>query len=736
MKPWLGALRQDVIGGFVSASVAIPLSLGYGMFAFVALGDRYFTYGVVAGLLSALLVGLVAVLLKDRSLTIYAPRIVSTFFIGALLRGLVASEDPVLREASAEFIVLVLLLTVALAGLLQFLFGAVRLGSVLKHTPYPVLAGFQNAAAILLFLVQVSNVLGYARLTPIPHLLDNLSSLKPLCLLVACVTILCTWHAKKLLPRVPPVITGIALGTALYYLLQTLGWGGQLGAVIGEGQFFSFGIFPAAEFYKLGDNPQTRSLLPAVLTGALGLAFVASLDALLCAKILEGAGKRPDSNRQLMRLGLGNVLAGSMGGITSGINLGPSMLNRNYGARTPVSVLVNASLVLFTLCFLLPLLGLLPRAVLSGAIMVIAYQHLDASTVHMLKRLVAGGWRGQRHMAIDLAVIVTVTTLAIVSSIVVAVLVGVLIAMVLFLLRMSRSVLRSSYGCAHVRSRKRRDAAEETVLAAQAVGVRVLVLEGAIFFGTAERLIEHIQELVGQGARSIILDLRHVTDIDSTGARLLYEVCVLLKAKHIPLLLCHLNTHAYWSQMLSDAGLLAALTELQIFHDADRAIEWAEDQLILQTGQHHADRAHPLEHQALFLGLTLQERALALPYFGRCSFGKNEVLFRQGDVGEEMFVIVRGSASVHLQNQSGTSTRLVTFSAGTLFGELAILDHQPRSATVTAEEELECYVLSNEAFESLREKLPAIAIQLLINLGRELGKHLRSANQTIYQLAT
>jgi SulP family sulfate permease len=736
MKPWFSTVRHDVMGGFVSASVAIPLSLGYGMFAFVALGDGYFTYGVVAGLLSALVVGLVAVALKDRSLTIYAPRIVSTFFIGALLRSLVNSDAPFLQGASGEFKVVILLLIVALAGFFQFLFGLVRMGSVLKHTPYPVLAGFQNAAAILLFLVQVSNVLGYENLTPITHLLDNLPNLKPMSLLVGAVTIFATWNAKRILSKVPPVITGVAIGTAAYYLLIAVGLGAHLGAVIGPGAFFSFGIFPLPEFVKLAAHPEALSLLPTLVAGALGLAFVASLDALMCAKILEGAGTRPDSNRRLMRLGLGNMLAGSMGGITGGINLGPSILNRAYGAKTPLSVVVNSSVVLFTLCVLLPWVGLLPRAALSGAIMVIAYQHLDASTVQMVRKLVAGRLRNQHQMALDLAVIVTVALLAIVTSIVTAVFIGVLVAMVLFLLRMSRSVVRASYGCAHVRSRKRRDAAQENMLALKAASIRVLVLEGALFFGTAERLIDYIEALVRDGAQTIILDLRHITDIDSTGARLLYEAFVVLKGKGVPLLLCHMNAKSQGSQRLDEVGLLTALTRGQIFQDTDRAIEWAEDRLILAAGEHNSDQKHPLEHQALFMGMSVHDRDLATQFFSPRSFQKGETLFRQGDAGEEMFVIVQGTASVHLANQSGGTTRLVTFSAGTMFGELAILDHQPRSATVTAEESLECYSLSNAAFASLKEKSPTVAIQLAINLGRELGVHLRSANQTIYHLAT
>ena len=85
-------------------------------------------------------------------------------------------------------------------------------------------------------------------------------------------------------------------------------------------------------------------------------------------------------------------------------------------------------------------------------------------------------------------------------------------------------------------------------------------------------------------------------------------------------------------------------------------------------------------------------------------------------------------AGAHREN------RLATFSAGTVFGELALLDPGPRSASVEADQELTCYVLTEEAFEQLRKDHPHIAITLLTNLGRELSRRLRRANGTIYQL--
>ena len=85
---------DDVFGGLVSAAVAIPLAMGYGMFAFAPLGENYFADGALAGIATAFVVAIACVLLGDKTTTVYAPRITSTFFLGLLIFGLVHSDEP------------------------------------------------------------------------------------------------------------------------------------------------------------------------------------------------------------------------------------------------------------------------------------------------------------------------------------------------------------------------------------------------------------------------------------------------------------------------------------------------------------------------------------------------------------------------------------------------------------------------------------------------------------------
>jgi MFS superfamily sulfate permease-like transporter len=160
MAAWFSNLRGDIVGGIVSAAVATPLAMGYGMFAFVSLGESYFASGALAGLYTAGIVAIVCVLLGNKSTTVYAPRITSTFFLGLFIYELTHSELPAIKSGGTSLILAVTFSTILVGGIFEALFGLVRLGSLIKFLPQPVMAGFQNTAAILLFLVQLGNVCG------------------------------------------------------------------------------------------------------------------------------------------------------------------------------------------------------------------------------------------------------------------------------------------------------------------------------------------------------------------------------------------------------------------------------------------------------------------------------------------------------------------------------------------------------------------------------------------------
>jgi CRP-like cAMP-binding protein len=177
------------------------------------------------------------------------------------------------------------------------------------------------------------------------------------------------------------------------------------------------------------------------------------------------------------------------------------------------------------------------------------------------------------------------------------------------------------------------------------------------------------------------------------------------------------------------------VTAGKVFPDVDRAIEWAEDELLrAKSARPETEGELPLDQVSLFAGFTAEEVAAIGKHASRATYSPGSAVFREGDPGADMFMVVKGTASAHIRQEDGGDIRLVTFAPGTVFGELAILDQGNRSATVIADNELVCHVLSETSFAALSAQSPAVAIKLLTNLGRELSGRLRLANQTIHQL--
>jgi MFS superfamily sulfate permease-like transporter/CRP-like cAMP-binding protein len=732
---WLKHVRANTAGGIVSAAIAIPLAIGYGMFAFTSLGENYFADGAIAGVTTALVVAVVCVVLGDKTTTVYAPRVNTTFFLGILIYGLVHSDDPQIAAGGIPLVLAVAFSVILLGGALQALFGIVRLGSLIKFAPQPVMAGFQNAAALLLFLVQLGNICGFDQTVPFTKVPALWASIKPLSVLLAAITFAAMWNAGKFAPKVPPILVGIAVGCALYYLGQLVGLGDHLGPIIANGDRAPMGptVFPyLMDLKRSGD---LLALTPTIVGGALALAIIASIDALLCTKLVMAPGEtRRDGDRVLRQLGIANVAAGCFGGITGGINIGASIANRTFGARSPLSVLINAAVLLVVSVFFFRWLGGIPRTVLSAVIMVIAVQHFDLWSLRLMSR-VRGAPRSVRiSTAVDLLVVIVVAIVSIMLNIVLAVFVGVAIAAMLFVFHMSRSVVRRSYRCDASRSRKSRTAPERDFLERAGGAILVMELQGALFFGTGETLSSAIDAAVGQETGWVILALRRLTEVDSTGAQVLVELKADLARRGVKLWLAAAERTIAMERM-EEFGALTGFGRGERFPDVDRAMAQAEDELLRVEG-HMGAAATELDDVGLFAGFARQDLQAIRSFMTRKAYVRGAVVFREGDPGDEVLVVTQGSASAYLHLPDGANIRLATFSPGTVFGELAILDRQARSATVIADEDLVCYALTTADYAELADKQPSIAIRLIAAIGRELSGRLRSANRTIHQLET
>jgi sulfate permease, SulP family len=184
---------------------------------------------------------------------------------------------------------------------------------------------------------------------------------------------------------------------------------------------------------------------------------------------------------------------------------------------------------------------------------------------------------------------------------------------------------------------------------------------------------------------------------------------------------------------LRNFQILDSIPPGQVFADSDRAIERAEDELLRDRAMFHGAEL-PLTEVGVLINFSDFQIATIAPRLVREEKAKGSVIFREGDPGRNLLMITKGTASAYVQLPGSGRIRLATFGPGTTFGELALLDEGPRSATVMADDDLICYSLSKDDFAALANEQPAVAIKLLASLGRELSKRLRVANGTIQEL--
>ena len=716
--------------------LALPVSAVIGSFTLEALGRDGFDLGIVSGIWGLALGAIMLALLGTRSTGVNLPRSVAGFFVAALLIHVILETNPAVTIDPTLQIAGVFLF-LALTGLIQTVFGLSRMGGLVKYCPQPVLSGFLNAVGILLLVSQIGAMLGVEDTHSIGIVFRELGEkFAPLNLVVVAATGAMIAWPPRFAQRIPPMVLGIIAGTLAYHLLQALGLEKYLGSTIGS---MSPDIKPpfdiALSFYPFLEVYGAR--LPDIIAAAFGLAIVASLDHLLSSKAYEAqTGVRLNSNRELAKLGATNTLLPCIGCIPVGINLSNSLANHNAGGHSRWSLAVIGVISVVAIVLFGWVIAILPRVVVAVLLMTLALRLIDFNIPTNLFNAMRGKIKISRSHAIDLSILIIVAMVAITVGVAKGVAVGIVIAVGFFIATTSRSLVRRVYRCDAIHSHRSRPASDMEQLDKNGNKVVVLVLEGIVFFGTADHLLDQIERLLREDVSNLILDMKRITYIDSTGAGTIAQIAKLVRQSRRQLLVSHMNkNHELWG-FFQDTGVVSAVGASGFFDDTDHALEKAEnDVLFAVIGEKNILTETPLARITPMELLNSQELALLTPKLEKRIFQPGEYVFLEGDTGDELFIISEGSASVYRAMEGNLGThRLVTFGQGTVFGEMALLDSQPRSASVRVDTKLTCYVMSRRQMDELVEQHHAIAVKIMTSLSRELGQRLRSANKTINSL--
>lgn len=290
-------------------------------------------------------------------------------------------------------------------------------------------------------------------------------------------------------------------------------------------------------------------------------------------------------------------------------------------------------------------------------------------------------------------------------------------------------VVRRVYRGDSVRSKRRRGRAAADILNRGGATICVLELQGRLFFSTMEQVLRRIGEEADLFS-CLILDLKHVLEIDECAVTLLSQANEMLKSKSKTLLLVYARNRC--------TKLFPAGEEIRIVEDIDDALEWCEDLLLRRVAPHLLRDGQPVALGAINIlaGFAPDELALIRFVLEEVRYDAGETIIREGDRADSLFLVVAGRVSVCLtiKNHSRRQ-RLSTIGPGLAFGELALLDGGRRSADVITDEPTVCYRLPLAPLEALGKSHPEIKSKLIYNIARELSARLRLADAEIRSLS-
>ena len=285
----------------------------------------------------------------------------------------------------------------------------------------------------------------------------------------------------------------------------------------------------------------------------------------------------------------------------------------------------------------------------------------------------------------------------------------------------SRTTVRGEYDLTETRSRRLRTDAERSALDAARARARVYSLQGDLSFAAVETIVRRIVD-AGPDVEYVIVDMKRVTQVDPCAAPLLSTLIMDLSALGRQLALVAAPEHASFLRTLEERLTATGFSGgLRTFANLDPALEWCENGILAAT----APATPPvvtLDAHELCAGLEPRAVAALAELLHRRRFAQGELIVRQGDPADEIFLLMSGLVSVTMDLPTGQRQRFSTVSPGMVFGELTIIERAGRTADVRADTPVECLVLPAAEFDRLSETNPALKMALLTNLLRNLHR--------------
>ncbi len=716
-KPKVG----DFWGGLAAMLVALPSAIAFGVTIYSSLGSAFVAQGALAGILGATALGLISPVLGGTNRLITAPcapaaAVLSAFAVEFMLGG-----------GSVQSVLLMMSMLGLFAGMLQILFGIVRLGHLIKYMPYPVVSGYLSGVGLYIISGQMPKFLGAPKGS---HFWESLAApefWKWQSIVIGVVTIAMMILAPRITKAIPAAILALLAGVFTYFglgiidpTLYTLEGNLFVVGPLGAGSDTGFIDAMSVRWYMISDVDVDQIIH--ITLPALTLAVLLSIDTLKTCVVLDALTRsRHNSNRELIGQGIGNVASSLIGGLPGAGTIGATLVNISSGAVSRYSGFFEGILALVAFLILGVFISWIPVAALAAILMAIGVRMIDRHSFQFLK---------QRSTILDFFVVVAVITTALTVSLIAASGVGISLAVFLFIReQIGGSVIRRKLCCNETFSKRLRTHDEIEILAVHGGRGMVVELQGSLFFGTTNQLYLALEEEL-KTRDFLILDMRRVQSIDITAAHLLDQLRDMMADKNGFLIYSDLPTNLLSGQDIyqyfEQVGLAPQKSAARVFDDIDGAKEWVENR-ILKEADFHQEEEHWLHIKDFDLFKGRKEETLAVfeTHLVKISYSAGTKILSRGDTGDDLFFIRKGLISFVLPIDGNHVRRLSTCGRGAFFGEMTFLDGSARSADVIAISDVDLFVLSRKTFDTFSEEHKNVALNLFEGMATVLTRRVR-----------
>jgi SulP family sulfate permease len=533
-------LFADLTAGVIVGIVAIPLAIAFAIASGVTPQQGLYT-AIVAGFIISALGG-------------------SRVQIGGPSGAFVVIVYGIVQKYGVDGLTVATLM----AGVILVILGVARLGSAIKFIPHSVTTGFTAGIAILIASQQIDTALGlktgplpaqvFDRLAEYGRHLDTTNAYA-VAITAATLAILIFW--PKISTKLPSPFVALVTMTVLTRLLHlpVVTIGDRFG-VIHAG--LPSPVLPHVSFTLV------RELMgPAMTIAALG-----AIESLLSAVVSDGMiGSRHRSSMELVAQGVANIVTPLFGGIPATGAIARTATNVKAGGRTPIAGITHAVVLLLVTLFFGKLAGLIPLSALAGILMLVAYRMSEW-------RVFVAELRGPRS---DAAVLLTTFFLTLLIDLTVGIGVGMVLASFLFMRRMSEvTEIRQITDDLDDMADELEDA-EQISTRSVPVGIEVYEVDGPFFFGAAEKFKDVLAE-VFRKPKVLIIRMRHVPAIDSTGLNVLRDLVRRTRHDRTLVLISELQQQPLMAMRRS--GLLDEIGQDNVVGTIDLALAIGQQHLI------------------------------------------------------------------------------------------------------------------------------------------------------------